>query len=140
MLLVSVLDSTEPASTRWNDYLGTVAADDSVVLAGSKSLYELTGMDRDHWIIVRLDIQVTAATPEIVVFAAARSGGQARVEDLVDADGALPVMAYSIADPDRVRAVLDQGFGSLAIRLRPRSLSYPLRVVERGVAHDDEDH
>lgn len=138
MTAVDVQYSTEPASTRWNDYVGTVAADDPAALAGTKSLYELTGMDRDRWIIVGLDVLVTSSMPEIVVFAAASGDGRARIEELVDSQGVLPVMAYSIVNPDRVQSILDQGFGSLAIRLRPRTLSCPLRVIER-VAHDEDD-
>ena len=129
MTAVTVVHSTEPAATRWNDYVGTVAADDPAALADTKSMYELTGLDRDQWIIVGLDIVVTAAIPEIIVFAAACADGRNRVEDLLDSDSALPVTAHSIVDGDRVQAILDEGFGSLAIRLRPRFLDYPLTVI-----------
>lgn len=136
MTSVTILGSAEPASTRWNDYVGTVAADDPAAFVGGRSLYELTGLDRDHWIVVGLDVLVTAAVPEVVVYAAARGPGGARVEELVDPDGNLPVMAYSIVDPDRVETLLNEGFGQLSIRLRPRGLDHPLRIIERGLAHD----
>ena len=71
MRVVPVVDSAAPASTRRNDYVGTVAADDRAAVAGTKSMYELTGLDRDRWIIVGLAIVVTASSPQIVVFAAA---------------------------------------------------------------------
>lgn len=135
MISVGVIGA-EAASTRWNDYVGTVAADDSPPLVGSRSLYELAGLDREHWIIVGLDVVVKAAVPEVVIYAAGRGPGGAVIEDLVDAQGTLPVMAYSIVDLKRVEALLGEGFGQLSVRLRPRDLDYPLRVIERGFAHD----
>ena len=126
---VTVVDSTAPAATRWNDYVGTVAADDPAAIVGSKSMYELTDLDRDRWIIVGLDITVTATAPRVTVFAADNKDARHHVEDLLDPDGALPVTAHSIVDRDRVQAILDEGFGSLAIRLRPRSVTHPLTVT-----------
>ena len=124
------MDSTAPASTRWNDYVGTVAADDPAAVAGTKSMYELTGLDRDRWIIVGLDIVVTASTPHIVVFAAACTDDRNHVEDLLDTDQTLPVTAHTIVDRHRIQSILDEGFGSLAIRLRPRSLNHSLTVAD----------
>ena len=129
MRVVPVVDSAAPASTRWNDYVGTVAADDRAAVAGTKSMYELTGLDRDRWIIVGLDIVVTASSPQIVVFAAACTDDRNRVEHLLDTDDTLPVTAHTIVDGRQVQSILDEGFGSLAIRLRPRSLDHPLSVT-----------
>ncbi len=129
MTPVTVSDSTERATTRWNDYVGTVAADDPAALADTKSLYELTELDRDRWIIIGLDVVVTSAAPKIVVFAAACSDGRTRVEELLDTNGSLPVTAHTILDRDQIQSILEEGFGSLAIRLRSRSISYPLSVT-----------
>jgi len=134
--LVTVTEPVGFASTRWNDYVGTVAADDAAVLPGVPSLYELTGLDRSHWIVVGVDLKVTAKVPELVILAAARGPEAAKVEDLVDASGRLPVTAFSITEPDQVQRFFTEAFGQLSIRLRPRDLGYPVRVVEQGMAHN----
>jgi hypothetical protein len=41
-----------PASTHFNDYLGTVAADDALVVMDRPSLYELAEVDRDRYTIL----------------------------------------------------------------------------------------
>jgi len=46
------------AHTLFNDYIGTVAADDAVALTGEPSLYELAGIDRDLYTIVAVDLRV----------------------------------------------------------------------------------
>ena len=48
-----------PASARWNDYVGTAAADDANPL-GRPSLYEMVGIDREQWTILAVDIEVAA--------------------------------------------------------------------------------
>jgi hypothetical protein len=45
-----------PADARWNDYVGTAAADDAPVVAGLASLYSIAGVDRDRWTIVGMDL------------------------------------------------------------------------------------
>ena len=40
-----------PARTRFDDYVGTVAADDAEVVKDQPSLYELAGIDRDRYTI-----------------------------------------------------------------------------------------
>jgi len=46
------------AHTLFNDYIGTVAADDAVALTGEPSLYELASIDRDLYTIVAVDLLV----------------------------------------------------------------------------------
>ena len=136
MCVVSITEPGGFASTRWNDYVGTVAADDAAVLPGGPSLYELTGLDRSHWIVVGVDLKVRAKVPELVILAAARGPKAANLDDLVDANEQLPVTAFSITEPDQVQRFFTEAFGQLSISLRPRDLGYPVRVVEQGMAHE----
>jgi hypothetical protein len=135
---VVVVGSTGPgvASTRWNDYVGSVAADDAQVLGGGPSLYQLVGLDRDQWIVVGVDLVLKERIPELVVYAAANSPHGAGIDGLIDATGQLPVTAYSITDPTQVEKFFTEAFGQLSIRLRPRELSHPIHVVDRHTAHE----
>jgi hypothetical protein len=45
-----------PAHTRFNDYLGTVAADDAEVVKDQPSLYELADVDRDRYTVTSVAI------------------------------------------------------------------------------------
>jgi hypothetical protein len=54
-----------PASTHFNDYRGTVAADDAAAVMDQPSLYELAEVDRDCYTILAVDLRInghTAAT------------------------------------------------------------------------------
>ena len=132
---MSTTSPKEAASTPWNDYLGTVAADDAPVFSREASLYEIVGLDRDHWTVVGVDLEVKAKVPELTVLAAARGPNAAKIDDLVDPSGQLPVTAFSITDPQQVEKFFTEAFGQLSIRLRPRHLTHPVRVIERGAAH-----
>lgn len=123
-----------PTVTRWNDYVGTASADDAPVLSGSRSLYELCGLDRERWVLLGFDVDVSGVLPEVVVYAARRDGSGANLDDLVDAQGQVPVMAFHLAERERIDTFLKDAFGQVSISLRPRDLTHPIHVVERGVA------
>ena len=55
-----------PASTNFNDYLGTVAADDAEAVLHEPSLYELAELDRDRYTILPVDLRVEGRTTAIV--------------------------------------------------------------------------
>jgi hypothetical protein len=44
-----------PASTNFNDYLGTVAADDAEAVLYEPSPYELADLDRDRYTLLAVD-------------------------------------------------------------------------------------
>ena len=44
------------AQARWNDYVGTAAADDTTAILDARSLYEIVGLDR--WAIVGIDFSL----------------------------------------------------------------------------------
>jgi hypothetical protein len=47
-----------PARTNFNDYVGTVAADDAEAVLDRPSLYELAKIDRDRYTVLRIDLRV----------------------------------------------------------------------------------
>ena len=47
-----------PATTRFNDYVGTVAADDAEASKDQPSLYELANIDRDRYTILAVDLSI----------------------------------------------------------------------------------
>ena len=51
-----------PASTNFNDYLGTVAADDAGAVLHEPSLYELADLDRNRYTILAVDLRVQGRT------------------------------------------------------------------------------
>jgi hypothetical protein len=51
-----------PAGTNFNDYVGTVAADDADAVMERPSLYELAQIDRDRYTIVAVDLTVDGPT------------------------------------------------------------------------------
>jgi hypothetical protein len=55
-----------PASTNFNDYLGTVAADDAEAVMYEPSLYELAELDRDRYTILAVDLRVEGRTTATV--------------------------------------------------------------------------
>ena len=55
-----------PASTNFNDYLGTVAADDTEAVLHKPSLYELADLDRDRYTILAVDLRVEDRTTATV--------------------------------------------------------------------------
>jgi len=54
------MDAQQPvlglANTRWNDCVGTVAADDAEALRDRPSLYDLAQIDRDRYTIVGIEL------------------------------------------------------------------------------------
>jgi hypothetical protein len=51
-----------PANTQWNDYVGTVAADDAEAVQDRPSLYELAHIDRDRYTILGIELNVDGST------------------------------------------------------------------------------
>jgi hypothetical protein len=52
-----------PAMTRFNDYVGTVAADDAEAVKDQPSLYELAHIDRDRYTILAVDLRIDGPRP-----------------------------------------------------------------------------
>lgn len=48
------MERVEPASTSYRDWVGTAAAENSIIV-GSGDLYELAGLDHERWSILGID-------------------------------------------------------------------------------------
>lgn len=114
-----------PASATWNDYLGTAAADDAAVVAHQPSLYELAAIDRDRWMILSLDVNRTAASTTVTVYAIDKAEHHivktADLDALGEAAGALPVTAF-VLPAESAEQFLDNAFTSISIRLVARDV------------------
>jgi hypothetical protein len=112
-----------PASARWNDYVGTAAADDAAVLLNRPSLYELAEIDRDKWMILSVDVTRTAEGTTVTVYAIDKIAHHivkdSDLDDLGDAAGELPVSPFVLRS-ESADQFLDEAFTSISIRLVAR--------------------
>jgi hypothetical protein len=69
------------ARVRWNDYVGTAAADDADALLATRSLYEISGVDRDRWTIVGMDFSRGLPLEQVVNYAVDRAAVQQDVHE-----------------------------------------------------------
>src|SRR6476620_4967729 len=91
-----------PAVTRWNDYVGTAAADDADAVLHHPSLYELAAIDRDRWMILSVDLRVkTGVTVTVYAIDKVAHGvwTAADVAELAGERGQLPVRAFAVPSP-----------------------------------------
>ncbi len=101
------------AQVRWNDYEGTAAADDADAILNRRSLYEIAGLDRDHWMIVAVDFSMGASADPLVVYATRRSEGpQANAET----DG-VAVTAFHLGESVQLDQFLAEAFQRVTVRL-----------------------
>ena len=108
------------AQVRWNDYVGTAAADDADVLLNTRSLYELAGLDRERWVVVGLDFALGGAAEEaLVVYATPRP--------TTDAAGSTPdrldVTAFVLGSSVELDQFLAQAFKKVSVRLLSSTVS-----------------
>jgi len=107
------------AQTRFNDYIGTVAADDAVALQGEPSLYELASIDRDLYTIVAVDLRIdgpVTATVYAVDRIAQRIGPDGDVAELGEGKSEIPVVPFDIPEPN-VEDFIRRAFRRISIRL-----------------------
>jgi hypothetical protein len=119
-----------PASTNFNDYLGTVAADDAVAVMDQPSLYELAEVDRNRYTILAVDLRVNGGTTAIV-YAIDRSEHPSTLQT-VDDDGPsqdeIPVVPFPVPQP-KVEPLIRQAFGEISVRLVTNDLRERAMVV-----------
>jgi hypothetical protein len=92
-----------PASARWNDYVGTVAADNIEAAMARPSLYELAQIDRDRYTIVGIELKVDGPTTATVYAIDRLEHGIVRQDEIAEmgrTQGAIPVVPFDIAEPD----------------------------------------
>jgi hypothetical protein len=103
-----------PADARWNDYVGTAAADDAAVVAGLASLYSIAGVDRDRWTIVGMDLSRWEQTHRVVVYAVDRLQPEPEGEE------ESPLTALRLPDSVRMEDFIASAFQGISIRLMSR--------------------
>jgi hypothetical protein len=107
------------AHTRFNDYVGTVAADDAEAVTGLPSLYELANIDRDLYTIVAIDLRVegpVTATVYAVDRIAQGFGPHSDVAELGEGDGEIPVVPFELPEPN-VEDFIRRAFQRISVRL-----------------------
>jgi hypothetical protein len=102
------------AHARWNDYLGTAAADDSIALLNSRSLYEIANLDRSRWTIVGIEASLADNSEQVVIYAIDRSKTAAAAEA---AQQEIGVMAFHLGPSTRVDQFLHEAFQRISLRL-----------------------
>jgi hypothetical protein len=101
------------AQVRWNDYVGTAAADDADAVLDTRSLYEVAGLDRDRWTIVGIDFALEDSAEHVTIYAADRGE-----PDLLEADDQdLPVTAFKLAPSVQLSDFLREAFKRISVRL-----------------------
>ena len=128
-----------PASTRFNDYVGTVAADDAEAVLDRPSLYELAHIDRDRYTIVGIELNVDSSTTA-TVYAIDRTGyaisGQDEIVELGRSRGEIPVAAVDISEP-QVEEFIEHAFKRISIRMVTQDLRDQVLVVIESRSADD---
>lgn len=102
------------AQVRWNDYVGTAAADDADAVLDRRSLYEVAGLDRDRWTVVGIEFTLDESAEQVVVYATDRlvEPAPAAVET-----GELTVTAFHLSPSTELRAFLAEAFKRVSVRL-----------------------
>ena len=127
----------DAASTTWNDYVGTAAADDADAFTGNRSLYDLAGLDRDRWVVVAVDLAVRSTEPEVVVYALDRAADDESpfdIDSVIAAHGYVPVTAVRLALNAQIEEFLNDAFRRLAVRLVARGFREETLVVQQQVS------
>jgi hypothetical protein len=130
-----------PASTNFNDYVGTVAADDADAVMDRPSLYELAHIDRDRYTIVAVDLTVDGTTT-VTVYAFDRIEHgislHAEIIELSRGRGEVPVVPFDLPAPN-VGEFIRHAFKRISVRLVTQTLRDQVLVVaEPGSAQDRE--
>lgn len=121
------------AQVRWNDYVGTAAADDADALLNRRSLYEIAGLDRERWTIVAVDFSLGTSSDPLVVYATSRSGDQAAADE---GDGSLAVTAFHLGGSVQLDQFLAEAFQRVSVRLLSSGVSGRDLVVDDRTGHD----
>ena len=107
------------AQVRWNDYVGTAAADDADALLNTRSLYKIAGLDRDRWTIVGIDFMMGAASERVVVYGIDRTAAEPSPEDL----DRVAVTAFHLGGSVQLDAFLAEAFQRISVRLLASAVS-----------------
>jgi hypothetical protein len=128
-----------PATTNFNDYVGTVAADDAEAVLDQPSLYELAQIDRDRYTILAIDLKVDGPVRATVYAIDRVVHGitlHAEIADLGQRDGEIPVVRFDLPEPN-VDDFIRHAFKRISVRLVLQLLrDHVLVVTESDEAPD----
>jgi hypothetical protein len=123
-----------PASTSFNDYLGTVAADDAAAVIDQPSLYELADIDRDRYTILAVDLRVAGRITATVYAFDRVEHADARPNEMAERDpyqGEVPVVPFDLPEAS-AEELIRHAFGKISVRLVTQPLrDHALVVAER---------
>jgi hypothetical protein len=111
-----------PASTNFNDYVGTVATNDADVVMDRPSVYELAHIDRDRYTIVVVDLIVDGPTTATIYAFDRIEDGISRLAEIVELGrcrGEVPQSRHSPhlrPVPVRLRQRRQRGRGKAVVR------------------------
>jgi hypothetical protein len=130
-----------PANTRFNDYVGTVAADDAEAVKDQPSLYEIAGIDRDRYTILAVDLRVDGPVTATVYAIDRVEHGLARhaeIAELSESLGEIPVVPFDIPEPN-VEDLIRHAFRRISVRLVTQHFRDHALVVIEPRAIEDVD-
>ena len=128
-----------PARTRFNDYVGTVAADDAEVVKDQPSLYEVADIDRDRYTILAVDLSIDGPVTAIVYAIDRVEHGITRhgeIAELSASQRQIPVVAFDIPEPN-VEDLIRHAFRRISIRLVTQHLRDLVLVVTEPSSIED---
>jgi hypothetical protein len=130
-----------PARTNFNDYVGTVAADDAEAVVDRPSLYELAQIDRDRYTILAIDLKVdgpVTATVYAIDRVAHGISLHAAIAALGESLGEIPVVEFNLPEPN-VDEFIRHAFRRMAVRLVTEALRDQVLVVTASSSTTDID-
>ena len=130
-----------PASTRFNDYIGTVAADDAEAIMDQPSMYELAQIDRDHYTIVGIDLNVdgpATATVYAIHRVAQEVVRPAEIVESGQSRGEIAVVPFDIPEPS-VEDFIRHAFRQISVRLVTQDLQDQVLVVIESQQTEDSE-
>jgi hypothetical protein len=130
-----------PARTNFNDYVGTVAADDAEAVVDRPSLYELAQIDRDRYTILAIDLKVdgpVTATVYAIDRVAHGISLHAAIAALGESLGEIPVVQFNLPEPN-VDEFIRHAFRRMAVRLVTAALRDQVLVVTASSSTPDTD-
>jgi hypothetical protein len=108
-----------PASTNFNDYLGTVAADDAEVVLHEPSIYELADLDRDRYTVLAVDLRVEGRTTATVYAIDRVEHPDALPRDIAargQSQGDVPVVRFDLPEAS-AEEFMKHAFSRISVRL-----------------------
>jgi len=130
-----------PARTNFNDYVGTVAADDAEAVVDRPSLYELAQIDRDRYTILAIDLKVdgpVTATVYAIDRVAHGISLHAAIAALGESLGEIPVVQFNLPEPN-VDEFIRHAFRRMTVRLVTEALRDQVLLVTASSSTPDID-